>query len=69
MSVQQNHFKACIKQLWSHLTEEEIAAHEEMRDVFFMAVRRKHGVARSEAESILERIISGLEYGQCENAA
>ncbi len=42
-----------IKSLWHRLTNEEIELRKERRDEFFMAIRKKHGVARAQAKIFL----------------
>jgi len=42
-----------ISQLWNKLNDEEIACYETMRDVFFIAVKKKYGIPRAQAEDIL----------------
>ena len=42
-----------IKQIWHHLTDDEIKANEEEREIFFLAIRKKHGLPRAQAELIL----------------
>jgi hypothetical protein len=45
--------KNSIKHIWHQLSEREIEAIEEQRDVFFLAVKKKHGLPRAEAELVL----------------
>ena len=45
--------KNIISHIWHRLTKEEIEACAEERDVFFIAVRKKHGMARAQAELFL----------------
>ena len=45
--------KTSIKHIWHQLTEDEIEAIEDRRDVFFLAVRKKHGLPRAQAELVL----------------
>jgi hypothetical protein len=51
-----------IKQTWHYLTDDEVAAHDDMRDVFFMAVRKKHGIPRAEAENTLRSFLERLNF-------
>ena len=48
--------KADVKHLWHRLTESEIEALKDRRDIFFLAVRKKHGVLRAQAEQVLHDI-------------
>jgi hypothetical protein len=50
------HIKAIIRHLWHQLTDEEIDAVEDRRDVFFLAVKKKHGVERAQAQIILNEM-------------
>lgn len=45
--------RSVIKHIWHQLTDEEIEARKERRDVFFLAIRKKHGLARAQAEMLL----------------
>ena len=49
-----------IKHLWQMLTEDDIHAHDNARDLFFMAVRRKYGLARAHAEMIVRDMRNSL---------
>lgn len=46
--------RARIKHVWHNLTDEEISYHAGLRDVFFLAVRKKYGLPRAQAEEILK---------------
>jgi hypothetical protein len=46
-------FRNSIRHIWHKLTEEEIGSVEERRDVFFLAIRKKHGLGRAQAELVL----------------
>jgi hypothetical protein len=52
--------KNTIKHIWHQLTDDEIDACEERRDVFFLAVRKKHGLERAQAELILNDLKRSL---------
>ncbi len=52
--------KETIRNLWNRLSENEINALCEARDIFFMAVRKKHGVARAQAELILRNLLQEM---------
>ena len=54
-----------IKHIWCNLTDEEISFHEGLKDVFFLAVRKKYGLPRAQAEEILRN----FDYYHRENAA
>jgi hypothetical protein len=45
-----------IRHIWGGLSDEEIATHETMRDVFFLAVRKKYGIPRAQAEEMLRNM-------------
>lgn len=45
-----------IKHIWHQLTDEEVDSCNERRDVFFLAVRKKHGLKRAQAEIMLNEI-------------
>jgi hypothetical protein len=49
-----------IRSLWNQLTESEIDALADRRDEFFMAVKKKHGVVRAQAEIMLREIAGDL---------
>jgi hypothetical protein len=53
----EQHLRDSIKHLWWNLTDEEISYHEDMRDVFFLAVRKKYGLPRAEAENIIRNLV------------
>jgi hypothetical protein len=53
--------KHTIRHVWHQLTDEEIEACEERRDVFFLAVRKKHGLKRAQAEIMLNEIKQRLQ--------
>lgn len=48
--------KHVIRNLWHKLTDAEIDILDEQRDTFFMAVRKKHGLARAQAELFLHEL-------------
>ncbi len=50
------YMKDAIRHVWHRLTDDEIEACEEARDIFFLAVRKKHGLARAQAELFLNDI-------------
>jgi hypothetical protein len=45
--------EATLKNIYYRLTDEEIEARKERKDEFFIAVRKKHGIARAQAELFL----------------
>ncbi len=45
-----------IHNVWNKLTDAEIEAYEESRDIFFIAVKKKHGMARAQAELFLNEL-------------
>jgi hypothetical protein len=45
-----------IRNEWHRLTDEEVKAYQEYRDIFFLAVRKKHGIPRAQAELILSNV-------------
>ena len=53
--------EAIIRKLYYRLTEDELKARTERRDEFFMAVRKKHGIARAQAEIFLHDLEAQLE--------
>lgn len=53
--------KRLIRHMWHKLTEDEVEACDECRDIFFLAVRKKHGLARAQAELFLHDLERRLQ--------
>jgi len=53
--------EAIIRKLYFRLTEDELKARTERRDEFFIAVRKKHGIARAQAEMFLHDLEAQFE--------
>ena len=60
-AAQEPRMNDAIKHIWHRLTDAEIEAREEYRDIFFLAVRKKHGVARAQAQLFLSELEHKLD--------